>query len=54
MAILNSIIMIIYHLLSAVIALLLLRSIWKTKDIQEAILYCVILIPFVLRVVHIK
>ena len=54
MTMLNNIIMIIYHLLSAVIALLLLRSIWKTKDIQEAILYCVILIPFILRVVHIK
>jgi hypothetical protein len=50
----NTIIMIIYHLISAVIALLLLRSIWKTKDLQEAILYCIILIPFVLRVIHIK
>ena len=54
MSMINTIIMIIYHLLSAAIALLLLRSIWKTKDIQEAIMYCVILIPFVLRVVHIK
>jgi hypothetical protein len=54
MSMINNIVMIIYHLLSAVIVLLLLRSIWKTKDIQEAILYCVILIPFVLRVVHIK
>ena len=54
MTIMNNLIMILYHLLSAVIVLLLLRSIWKTKDIQEAILYCVILIPFVLRVVHIK
>ena len=54
MTMINNIIMIIYHLLSAVIALLLMRSIWKTKDIQEAILYCVILIPFILRVVHIK
>jgi hypothetical protein len=54
MTIINTIIMIIYHMLSATIAILLLRSIWKTKDIQEAILYCVILIPFVLRVVHIK
>ena len=54
MTMINNIIMIIYHLISAVIVLLLLRSIWKTKDVQEAILYCVILIPFVLRVVHIK
>ena len=54
MTIINTVIMIIYHLISAVIAILLLRSIWKTKDIQEAILYCVILIPFVLRTFHIK
>ena len=54
MTIINTVIMIIYHLISAVIAILLLRSIWKTKDIQEAILYCVILIPFVLRAFHIK
>ena len=54
MTTINLTIMIIYHVISAVIALLLLRSIWKTKDVQEAILYCIILIPFVLRVVHIK
>ena len=50
----NLIIMIIYHLLSAFIAFVLIWSIIKTRDIQEAILYCIILIPFVLRVFHIK
>lgn len=50
----NLIIMIIYHLLSAFIAFVLIWSIVKTRDIQEAILYCIILIPFVLRVFHIK
>ena len=50
----NLIIKIIYHLLSAFIAFVLICSIVKTRDIQEAILYCIILIPFVLRVFHIK
>jgi len=50
----NLIIMIIYHLLSAFIAFVLIWSIIKTRDIQEAILYCIILVPFVLRVFHIK
>ncbi|MDD3539597.1 MAG: hypothetical protein PHQ06_05450 [Atribacterota bacterium] len=50
----NLIIMVIYHLLSAFIAFVLIWSIIKTRDIQEAILYCIILVPFVLRVFHIK
>jgi hypothetical protein len=50
----NLVIMVIYHLISAFIALVLLWSIIKTKNIQEAILYCLILIPFTLRVLHLK
>jgi len=48
------IVMVIYHIMSAFIALVLLWSIIKTKDVQKAILYCIILIPFTLRVFHIK
>lgn len=44
----------IYHLISAFIAFILIREIIKTKDIQEAVLYSIILMPFVLRVLHIK
>lgn len=47
-------IMIIYHLISAFVAFVLIREIFKTKNIQEAVLYCIILMPFVLRVLHIK
>jgi len=50
----NLAIMIIYHIMSAFVAFVLLWSIIKTKDVQEAILYCIILIPFTLRVLHIK
>ncbi len=50
----NLIIMIIYHLISAFVVLVLIREIIKTKEPQEAILYCIILMPFLLRVLHIK
>ena len=47
-------IMIIYHLISAFIAFVLIKEIIKAKDAQEAVLYCIILMPFILRVLHIK
>jgi len=54
MTTINLLIMIIYHIISAFVAFVLIWSIIKTKDVQEAILYCIILIPFTLRVFHIK
>jgi hypothetical protein len=54
MTTINLVIMIIYHIISAFIAFVLIWSIIKTKDVQEAILYCIILIPFTLRVFHLK
>ena len=54
MTTINLVIMIIYHIISAFVAFVLIWSIVKTKDVQEAILYCIILIPFTLRVFHIK
>jgi len=54
MTTINLVIMIIYHIISAFVVLVLIWSIIKTKNVQEAILYCIILIPFTLRVLHIK
>jgi len=54
MTAINLVIMIIYHIISAFVAFVLIWSIIKTKNVQEAILYCIILIPFTLRVFHIK
>ena len=54
MTTINLVIMIIYHIISAFVAFVLIWSIIKTRDVQEAILYCIILIPFTLRVFHIK
>lgn len=54
MTTINLVIMIIYHIISAFVAFVLIWSVIKTKNAQEAILYCIILIPFTLRVLHIK
>lgn len=50
----NTMIMYVYYLISAFVAFILLREIRKTEDAQEAVLYCIILMPFVLRVLRLK
>lgn len=54
MMVANTIIMVLYHVLAFLIAAILIRSILKTKDRQEAVLYCLILMPFLLRIFRIK
>ena len=54
MAILNSIISVCYYLISAFVVFVLVKSIIKTKNIQDAILYSVMLMPFILRILRIK
>ena len=50
----NTFIMCVYYLISAFVAFVLIREIRKTKDAQEAVLYCIILMPFVLRILRLK
>ena len=45
---------ILYHAMAAFFAAVLLRNFLKTKNIQLAILYAVVLVPFVLRVLRLK
>ncbi len=54
LTLLNTIVNYSYYILSIFISFVLIREIIKTKDVQESILYCIILIPFVLRSLHIK
>jgi ABC-type spermidine/putrescine transport system permease subunit I len=54
MTIMNTIIMVCYYVLSVLIALTLARTIVKTKNAQEAVLYCLILMPFLLRIFRFK
>jgi hypothetical protein len=50
----QSIIMGAYYLMSAFVAFILIREIFRTKNIQEVVLFSIILVPFLLRVLHIK
>jgi len=52
--ILNAVVSFLYYVLSAFIAFIILRNIIKTKNAQEAVLYCIMIIPFVLRVLRLK
>lgn len=50
----NTLINYSYHIFSGFIAVILIREILKSDDLQESLLYCIILMPFVLRALHIK
>ncbi|MFC2083323.1 hypothetical protein ACFLSG_04715 [Candidatus Bipolaricaulota bacterium] len=47
-------IMILYYIIAAFFGVVLFWSFVKSKDVQKAILYLVILMPFVLRVFRLK
>ena len=48
------IVTILYYLLTAAIAVLLVRNFLKRKDWQDEILYVIVLIPFLLRLLRLK
>ena len=48
------IVTVLYYLLTAAIAVLLVRNFLKRKDWQEEVLYIVVLIPFLLRLLRLK
>jgi hypothetical protein len=50
----NTAISLLYYGISLFFLAMVFRNFLKTKDPQEAILYCLILIPFALRVLRIK
>jgi len=54
LTLLNSIVNYSYYLITIFISFILIREIIKSEDAQEVVLYCIILIPFVLRSLHIK
>jgi hypothetical protein len=47
-------IMILYYVITAFFGAVLFWNFAKSKDVQKAILYLVILMPFVLRVFRLK
>lgn len=54
MVLVNTVVMFTYYIITALISFVLIRNIIKTRDAQEVVLYCIILIPFLLRIFHIK
>ena len=51
---LNQWVMYGYYAMTFFFSLALAWNLWKSKDPQESVLYVVILIPFVLRLLHLK
>ncbi len=54
MILINATISLLYYGISIFFLAMVFRNFLKTKDPQEAVLYCLIMIPFVLRVLRIK
>jgi multisubunit Na+/H+ antiporter MnhE subunit len=50
----DTIVTVLYYLLTAYVAVLLVRNFLKRKNWQEEVLYIIVLIPFVLRLLRLK
>lgn len=50
----DTIVTLLYYLLTAFVAVLLVRSFLKRKNWQEEVLYIIVLIPFILRLLRLK
>ena len=50
----NTIVTVLYYLMTAFIAVLLVRNFLKRKNWQEEALYVIVLIPFLLRLLRLK
>lgn len=52
--ILNSGVTVCYYLIAAFFLFAIIKAFIKTRNVQEAILYTMIMIPFVLRILRLK
>jgi hypothetical protein len=50
----NAVVTVLYYLMTAYIAVLLVRNFLKRKNWQEEALYLIVLIPFLLRLLRLK
>jgi uncharacterized membrane protein len=50
----NTIVTLLYYVLTAFVAVLLIWNFLKRKNWQEEVLYIIVLIPFVLRLLRLK
>ncbi len=54
MVFLSGVVTVIYYLLVAYIAFLLIRNLIKEKNWEQEVLYMVVLLPFLLRLFRLK
>ena len=54
MLVLNELITYSYYVITALFGIAICWNAYKTQNAQESILYIIVLIPFVLRLLHIK
>ena len=54
MLVLNELITYSYYVITALFGVAICWNAYKTQNAQESILYIIVLIPFVLRLLHIK
>lgn len=52
--ILNKIVSVSYYLIALFFLVAIIRTFLKTKNIQNALTYCIMMIPFLLRILRIK
>ncbi len=50
----NTIVTVLYYLLTAYVAVLLVADFLKNRKWQDEVLYVIVLIPFVLRLLRLK
>lgn len=50
----NNTVMVLYYLISAFFLIAIVRNFVKSKDPQEAVLFSIVMIPFVLRILRLK
>lgn len=50
----NAVVTVLYYLMTAYIAVLLVRNFLERKNWQEEALYLIVLIPFLLRLLRLK
>jgi hypothetical protein len=50
----NTIVTVLYYVMTAFVAVLLFRNFLKRKSWQEEALYIIVLIPFLLRLLRLK
>lgn len=50
----NELVTVLYYVLTGVFGLVIARNFLKTRNVQDAVLYCIVLVPFVLRLLRVK